>query len=159
MLNKDRLVTITNCMMHFPKLPNRSLFIDISRGGGCFMCVCVRWLSNLLVKTYFYRNESVIEKPIWRTIHALHYTLAHSLIHITRMFWFLLGVSKRLKQFSLYERDLWHQKQGCTQNHNWYKYDADSPLNHITRRTFDFRDLYLVSYLFLVCLFRECMSS
>ena len=40
MLNKDCLVTITNCMMHFPKLPNRSLFIDISRGGGCFMCVC-----------------------------------------------------------------------------------------------------------------------
>ena len=40
MLNKDRLVTITNCMMHFPKLPNRSLFIDISRGGGYFMCVC-----------------------------------------------------------------------------------------------------------------------
>ena len=40
-MNKDRLVTITNCMMHFPKLPNRSLFIDISRGGGYFMCVCV----------------------------------------------------------------------------------------------------------------------
>ena len=40
MLNKDRPLTITNCMMHFPKLPNRSLFIDISRGGGYFICVC-----------------------------------------------------------------------------------------------------------------------
>ena len=82
------------------------------------MCVCIYvcWLSNRLVETYFYRNESVIEKAIWRTILVLHYTLVHRLIHIARMFWFLLGVSKRLKQFSLYERDLWHQKIRCTQN-------------------------------------------
>ena len=65
MLNKDRLVTITNCMMHFLSYQT-VLFLLIFYVGEGTLCVCIYvcWLSNRLVETYFYRNESVIEKAI-----------------------------------------------------------------------------------------------
>ena len=158
-LNKGRLVAITNCMMHFPKLPNRSLFIDISRGGGCFMCVCALVIKSARQNLFLPKWECDWEADLKDDSRTALHSCSQSHSYNENVLILVRCVKAPEAIFFIRKRSMTSKTRVYAKWKLICKYDADSPLNHITRRTFNFRDLYLVSYLFLVCLFRECMSS
>ena len=119
MLNKDRLVTITNCMMHFLSYQT-VLFLLIFYVGEGTLCVCV-YMCVLVIKSAR-RNlflpkwecdwEGNLKDDPRTALHSCSQTHSYS----ENVLILVRCVKAPEAVFFIRKRDLWHQKIRCTQN-------------------------------------------